>query len=557
MNRYSKLIVLDLISRIRIMIKNIYSRQQNSSSSSSDYNAYAVALLIVALIVIVFTFNPNLGYLSDCSRYYLVGQSIAAGAGFVQIWDAEKPPDGLSSPLYPLMIAALSQTVSESILTMKVMTGLFFLGSIWIYFRLFKRIGLSKEALMLTLLPLIFNYWVQIHASLMLTELPFMFLSGCGLLFYLKSENDDKAKNLNWWLALLFAVLTFYMRTIGIVLALSIVLNELSMLRWKRALVAAIIFIGIFLPWLIRGMYLDVLTHFDLISALNPLVPFGAKADFFDIVQRIDINVINYTSVYLPSSIIPISRWFSNQGNIFSWLLGISLLGTIAYGMLNIGKDRLFFMFYLLSYFAILLLYPQAYSGHRFLLALLPLLYLGLYTGLSSLANKLKNGTKYSLGIMILIAILNLWSLRSLDAELSKPLLPQWKGYFEVANWAGDNLTADAVIATRIGQEFYLYSIRKTVQFPFFEDTDEILGYLKYKNVTHIVSDDLDYPITDMRESTGIPLETLRNASPESLKEVYVSKTGETKLFEFQYIMPIKGVKGRNEKIREFKLRDK
>ena len=539
------------------MIKNIYSKQQNSSSSSSDFRAYLIALLLVSLIVLIFTFNPNLGYLSDGARYYLVGQSIAAGAGFVQIWDAEKPPDGLSSPLYPLMIAALSRTVSEGILAMKVMTGLFFLGSIWIYFSLFKRIGLSQEALMLTLLPLVFNYWVQIHASLMLTELPFMFLSGCGLLFYLKSENDGKAKNLNWWLALLFAVLTFYMRTIGIVLAVSIVLNELSKLRWKRALVAASIFIGIFLPWMIRGMYLDVLTHFDLISALNPLVPFGAKADFFDIVQRIDINVINYTSAYLPSSLIPISRWFSNPGNIFSWLLGISLLGVIAYGMLNIGKYRLFFSFYLLSYFAILLLYPQAYSGHRFLLALLPLLYLGLYTGLSSLTNKLKNGTKYSFGILILIAILNLWSLRSLDVELSKPLLPQWEGYFEVANWAGNNLTADAVIATRIGQEFYLYSIRKTVQFPFFENADKILSYLKYKNVTHIVSDDLDYPITDMRESTRAPLETLRNASPESLKEIYISNSRETKLFEFHYIQPITGIKGGNEKIKDFKLRDK
>ena len=173
------------------------------------------------------------------------------------------------------------------------------------------------------------------------------------------------------------------------------------------------------------------------------------------------------------------------------------------------------------------------------------------------MANKLKNVTKYSLGIMILIAILNLWSLRSLDAELSKPLLPQWKGNFEVANWAGDNLTADAVIATRIGQEFYLYSVRKTVQFPFFEDVNKILGYLIYNNVTHIVSDDLDYPITDMRESTGIPLETLRNANPESLKEVYVSKTRETKLFEFQYVPPIKGIEGGNEKFRDFKLRDK
>jgi len=71
------------------------------------------------------------------------------------------------------------------------------------------------------------------------------------------------------------------------------------------------------------------------------------------------------------------------------------------------------------------------------------------------------------------------------------------------------------------------------------------------------VSDDLDYPITDMRESTRAPLETLRNASPESLKEIYISNSRETKLFEFHYIQPITGIKGGNEKIKDFKLRDK
>jgi len=131
-----------------------------------------------------------------------------------------------------------------------------------------------------------------------------------------------------------------------------------------------------------------------------------------------------------------------------------------------------------------------------------------------------------------------------LEAELSKPLLPQWKGYFEVASWAGKNLNDDAVVATRIGQEFYLYSIRKTVQFPFFENTDELLNYLKYKNVTHIVGDDLDYPITDMKERTAPSLETLRNANPEFLKEVYISNTRETKLFELALIPPIMGNEG-------------
>ncbi|MCH7886395.1 MAG: hypothetical protein IIA58_00345 [Candidatus Marinimicrobia bacterium] len=59
-----------------------------------------------------------------------------------------------------------------------------------------------------------------------------------------------------------------------------------------------------------------------------------------------------------------------------------------------------------------------------------------------------------------------------------------------------------------------------------------------------------------MRESTHTQFEILGNASPESLKEVYISSTGETKLFEFQYIPPITGIEGGNEKIKDFKLQD-
>ena len=74
------------------------------------------------------------------------------------------------------------------------------------------------------------------------------------------------------------------------------------------------------------------------------------------------------------------------------------------------------------------------------------------------------------------------------------------------------------------------------------------MSYLKYKKVTHIVGDDLDYPVTDMRQSTGPPLEALRNAGPELLKEVYRSDTGETKLFELALFPPIMGNEGGNGK---------
>ena len=173
---------------------------------------------------------------------------------------------------------------------------------------------------------------------------------------------------------------------------------------------AATLFIGVFLPWMIRGMHLGVLTHFDLIGALDPLQPFGTKADFFDIAQRIDINVIIYTSAYLPSSVVPVSRWFSNPGNIFSWLLGITLLSLIVLGIIRTGKHRFFLSIYLLLYMAVLLLFPQSLSGHRFLIPILPLFYLALYIGLRSLTEKLNIGNNYLSGLMIVLILLNLWS---------------------------------------------------------------------------------------------------------------------------------------------------
>lgn len=50
-------------------------------SKMKDSATYAVLILLLSIMAFVYTFNPKLGYLSDCARYYLVGQSVAAGGG--------------------------------------------------------------------------------------------------------------------------------------------------------------------------------------------------------------------------------------------------------------------------------------------------------------------------------------------------------------------------------------------------------------------------------------------------------------------------------------------
>lgn len=82
----------------------------------------------VALLVLLYTFDPNIGYYSDAARYYLLGQSISMGTGLTSIWDVSAPPDTISLPGFPILIALLSMISGESILLIKVVNGLFFLA---------------------------------------------------------------------------------------------------------------------------------------------------------------------------------------------------------------------------------------------------------------------------------------------------------------------------------------------------------------------------------------------------------------------------------------------
>jgi len=517
------------------------------SSQIKDSAPYTILILLLSVMAFVYTFNPKLGYLSDCARYYLVGQSVAAGAGFTQIWDVMQQPDGLSSPLYPLFIALLSVTLSGSILFIKSINGLFLVGSVTVFFYFYRKMKFNYLSAFVILLPLIFNYWVLKHSSIMLTEIPFIFLSGMSLFLFSRSKDGTDLKDFNWWSALLFAVSAYYMRSIGIVLAAAIVMDGLLKKRWKRAVVSALFFSAAFAPWIIRGVNLSGQTHIKIIRSINPLLHGGEKAGLIDFVERIGVNLINYISGYLPASVIPTFQQFYGSESIIGWIAGLSLTSGIVYGFIRLKSQKTIVGLYISLYLMILLIFPSVYTGQRFLLPLLPLFYPLIYISIRSLSEYIKLPSKVSPGFMLLLGVINLFSLKPLEAESSKPLLPQWNGYFETAKWANKNLPADAVIAVRVGEEFYLYSLRRTLSFPFIGNPDGFMAYLQYYNVTHLLSDDLDYPLTDMRKRTMPYLRPAMEKNPDSFREVYRTKGGETLLFEIIKFEPITGIEDKKD----------
>jgi len=441
-------------------------------------------------------------------------------------------PDGLSSPLYPLLIALLSLTFTGSIFIIKSINGLFLFGSVVIFFNFYRKMKFNNLSVFIILLPFIFNYWVLKHSSIMLTEIPFIFLSGMGLLLLSHSKDGSDLKDFSWWGALFFAVSAYYMRSIGIALAAAIVMDELLKKRWNRAAVSTLFFSVAFLPWIIRGMNLSGQTHFKIISMLNPLSSGGEKAGIFDIIERIGTNLLNYISVYIPASMIPALQQFYGSDGIIGWITGLFLTAGLIYGFIRLKFQKRVVGLYLLFYMVILLIFPSVYTGQRFLLPLLPLLYPLLFTGIRSVQEYYKLPPKVSIGFMIFLGVINLFSIKSLEIETSKPLLSQWNGYFETAKWANNNLPEDAVIAVRIGEDFYLHSLRRTLAFPFIGNPVEFQVYLDFHKATHIVSDDLDYPLTDMKNRTMPFLKPVMEKHPESFNEVYRSKGGETLLFE-------------------------
>ncbi|MDX5324978.1 MAG: phospholipid carrier-dependent glycosyltransferase [Bacteroidota bacterium] len=518
------------------------SKQTSSSSETSFFWKYGYLFVILAVFLGVYqyTFNENLNTGGDNAGYYILGKSIKEGLGYSDIHFPDMPPANHFPPGYP-MILALFMVFSETITFLKVVNGLFLLGSSLVFFQIFRRLTESRPMAFAGSILMLLNVHLLSYSSIMMSEIPFLFFSALALLWFIRTEKrTDFYRDPNFYLFLLATVFSYHIRTAGIALVGGFGLYLLIRRRWSYLVAFVGGFFALCLPWFLRGQSLGGNAYVEQLFMVNPYRPDEGKMAAMDWLTRLWENLSRYITYEIPYGIFPgLQPNYREDPTAFDWFVGIMIVGIILFGILRLKNYRILMVGYMLGSFAILMLWPDVWFGTRFILPLIPFLLFFFVYALQQIAQEGldRAGIKATFNPMLLLlfGFIFIKNIKDLHESSKQHLDPKYANFFAIGDWISKNAPEDAVVANRKPTLLYLYSGRTSVRYPYSYNPQEVFDFFVKNGVTHVVVDQLGY------SSTGLYLAPAINSNMEKFRNLYTLPNPDTYLLAFDNTMGYNG----------------
>ncbi|QSE98010.1 ArnT family glycosyltransferase [Fulvivirga lutea] len=450
---------------------------------------------IVALSFVIsysLTFDSKLALLGDNASYYSLGKAIAQGEGYVNISRVTKSPNNHYPPGYPAIISAIL-VVSDSVVGVKLLNGLFLFASIWLTFILTARFTNNYITAFVVSMLTVVNSHALFYGSLMMSEVPYMFFSLLAIYFITNTDiSEITIKNKNFILTILFMVIAYYVRSLGVAILGGLGLYFLISKNWKLlgASIGGLVVGG--LPWFIRGQSLGGTSYMNQLKMINPYNPSLGVADFSDYIDRFWSNFSRYITREIPDALFNYGPNYSQPIEFKEWVFGLIIVGLTTYGVIKIKKYNWLILGYLLGTFGILMIWPDVWIGVRFIVPIIPILWIGLLKGFYELFKAIRGQQEISsvVNYAPLVIILFLISpLNELSAKAKAPFPPAWEQYFKVAEWIKQN-EKEAVVSCGKPSLFFIYAGDNfTMRYKLSKDPAELIADLEKQRVDYVVID--------------------------------------------------------------------
>lgn len=495
------------------------------------------------LVIYQMTFNDKLNLGGDNAVYYILGDSINSGQGYSNIHSPAHNPNNHFPPGYPLILSFF-MLFSKKVIFLKIVSGLFYLGTILLSFRIFELLVENKKLAFVIAGILLLNGNFIEYGSIMMSEIPFLFFSSLTILLFILSEKSANfLTDWKFWLMILLASFSFHIRTSGIALVGGLLLFLLANKEWKKFATFTVSFGLLGLPWFLRGKALGGSSYVKQLLQVNPYRPEDGMATLGDILSRVTYNIQRYFEVEIPRSFFTDKilnyQVYMNElttgekvpgYEIETFLgLGIALFVLIVLGVFNMKKYRTFVATYLLGSAAILLLWPHVWYGTRFILTLIPFMVFAFVLGIQAILQWIKVDQKIS---PLLYMVIALFFVKGVQAEADKTkgeFPPKYGDFLKIAEYVDQNLPEDVIVMNRKPGLFYINGHRLTTKFPTTFDYNEMRNYLIDNKVTHVVIDAMGFA------DVSRYLVPFVQANIECFKQVKHIQTGQlnTYLLEF------------------------
>lgn len=460
------------------------------------------ALLVFGFIIVYpFIFDKKVSLGGDNASYYILGKAISSGQGYTNIHVPGEPPHNHFPPGYPAILGVF-MLFTQSITFLKIVNGLFLLGTVLITYSLLNRFTENTKMAFAGALLLLFNYHLLSYSTIMMSEVPFLFFATLAMLFFVRMQDSERPfyTDINFYGLLVLSSFAYHIRTAGIALVAGFALYLLINRNWKVLLAYLGGFAVLALPWFFRGKSTGGGGYLQQLTMVNPYRPEEGMMGLSDWFTRFGNNVSRYLGKEIPHSLFPafeVDYTPDASGNI---LYGLLIVAVIVFGLVKLPKFNWLLAGYLLGTFGILLLWPDVWFGIRFILPLIPfLLFLfiyGIYALVNLLMEKVSISTKLNPLLFLIFILFFTPQLKLLAEAADEAYLPKFKNYFEMGAWANTNLPEEAVVCTRKPGLFYLFAGRQVAKFANTPDYNELFADMKERGFTHVVVDQLGYAQT-------------------------------------------------------------
>ncbi len=503
-----------------------------------------ILILALGLVSAALLLNGHLIPAGDNATYIVLGQALVTGQGYRMISDPRLPEMALYPPGYPLLVAALlaltgtARNLLASILPLKLVSVALYLAAIGLTYDLLKRHNTAlatATALLMAVNPTILHFATEVG-----TEIPYLFLSlGCLWLFQRFWPNPrPKAVTVLWVSVLL--VLTFYVRSIALVMAVALVLHLVVRRRFAHALLLLVVVGVLVAPWFIRASLLPTTgtsvglgrSYFALYFSSDP---YGtARANLSEWIARLLQNLRIYALDIWPVALFPHALRIGNLlgpfGVIFAGLTSLLLL----VGFVVEARRGSVAEWYAALFFASCAGYLWAQS--RLIVPIIPIAIYYLLVAVSFLLERaLKSQERVRMSalavactVLVLSAsVVNIRSiLRNLRFGLGQPVATyyaedsEWSTYLSAMDWIAQQASPTAVVMCRKPDLLYLLTGRKALEYPYSTDGPVLARLVQDNRVAYVIEDAFRWTRTT-EQYLHPALQAWRAVEPEALSLVY------------------------------------
>lgn len=462
-------------------------------------NRYLLPVIIALIFAVIYSycFDSKLDINGDNAMYIKLAENMSEGLGYSTISPDGTTPASHFPPGYSAILSIPIYLGFNNLILFKVLNGLFLLCSLLLMYYVVKGVtdnrALAFSSIVLTILsPKLINF-----AFMAMSEMSYLLMCAIVLFsLYKFASKNATIRSPYFWMAIVAAVLSYYIRTVGASLMFGIVVFYAFRCQWKELFISAGSIVLLLLPWSIRNSMMGIESRYlGTIMTVNPWRPEeGSISTFGEMFSKMATNFDETVIKGFRELLFPYMEVNYRVASSFPMIVfGLVILGIVLYGAWKFGKLRYFMLAFFAANIGLFLLWHGG-NGSRYVVPVTPFIFACFWVGIYHL---LSLKVKLSPYFYLLAAIPMFSSIGVLAKNSRNPYPPAFVNYFKIAESIERDATKGLIICCRKPELLGFYAKKVfAINYSYTLDNKELIQNLIDQNVDYVLLDNLGFSST-------------------------------------------------------------